>query len=70
MHRGELLEQLEELTEGLTRTQVSMLIGGHGGMIAGRPGRGASLLFPFDDGNRAARASRELAETLGRRAAR
>jgi hypothetical protein len=57
-----------ELTAGLTRSQVSMLIGRHGGMIAGRPGQSASLLFPFDDGNRAARASREIAQTLTREA--
>jgi hypothetical protein len=66
--RSRLLEHMVRLTAGLTRSQVSMLIGRHGGMIAGRPGQTASLLFPFDDGNRAARASREIAQTLTREA--
>lgn len=62
--RSRLLGTLAEAAARLPRAEVSMLVGRHGGMIAGRPGQSAMLLFPFDDGNRAARASREIVGAL------
>ena len=40
---------------------VASLIGREGGMVMGRPGEAVTLTFPFEDGNRASRLSREIA---------
>lgn len=50
----------------LDRARVARTIGAHGGMIAGKGGDSATTLtFPFKDGNRAGRASFDLARALG-----
>ncbi|MCA9597419.1 MAG: hypothetical protein KC776_29095 [Myxococcales bacterium] len=59
------LGQLEDAAKDLTKPRVAKLIGSDGGMIGGHPDGPHAITFPFKDGNRAARASRELARELG-----
>ncbi len=56
---------IAEHARRLRRADVASLIGEHGGMIAGKPAGPTTLSFAFRDGNRATRASLELARTLG-----
>ncbi len=58
-------DQLVAATKGLERGRISTVIGKHGGMIAGKPDASSSITFPFKDGNRAGRASRDIALELG-----
>lgn len=67
--RGYAFSAIREATRPLDQRAVAALLGNSGGMITGA-GSGASVItFPFTDGNRASRASREVARTvhLGRR---
>ncbi len=59
-----ILDRVEQAGAELTKARVAKLIGSDGGMIAGRPDGPHTLTFPFKDGNRAARASLELAREL------
>jgi hypothetical protein len=54
-----------ERARRLDRAGVAHIIGEHGGMIAGKPAGVTTLSFSFRDGNRATRASLDLARALG-----
>jgi hypothetical protein len=62
--RALALGKLLETTQGLSRARMATLLGAHGGMIAGRPDGPTTLHFPFSDANRAARASRDIADAM------
>jgi serine/threonine-protein kinase len=68
--RGAALKVVRDAADKLDRQRVARLIGAHGGMIAGREPDPVSLSFPFKDGNRASRASLDLARATGIGAAR
>jgi hypothetical protein len=52
---------IARVASALDRPLVASLIGREGGMVMGRPGEAVTLTFPFEDGNRASRLSREIA---------
>jgi len=52
---------ITRVSTALDRPLVASLIGREGGMVMGRPGEAVTLTFPFEDGNRASRLSREIA---------
>lgn len=49
----------------LDRADIARIIGEQGGMISGKPAGPTTLSFAFRDGNRATRASLDLARSLG-----
>lgn len=52
---------ITRVASALDRPLVASLIGREGGMVMGKPGEAVTLTFPFEDGNRASRLSREIA---------
>jgi len=52
---------ISHVASAIDRPLVASLIGREGGMVMGRPGEVVTLTFPFEDGNRASRLSREIA---------
>ena len=63
--RSIAFQRISLATADLTRDSVRSLIGTQGGMISGGGDTFSSIIFPFRDGNRSARASREMARSLG-----
>ncbi len=63
--RAEVFDFIAGGTRALDRDNVLRLVGRHGGGLAGKEGASQTLTFPFKDGNRAGRASREIARHLG-----
>lgn len=61
LDRTVALDAVEKATAPVDRSLLAALLGRHGGMVMGKPGEPATITFPFRDGNRASRASRELA---------
>jgi hypothetical protein len=64
LNRGYAFEQLANASRTLDRSRLGVILSPHGGMIGGSTGS-SYLTFPFRDADRAARASRDLARTLG-----
>src|SRR5688572_6238055 len=52
---------ISRVASAIDRPLLANLVGREGGMVMGRPGEVVTLTFPFDDGNRASRLSREIA---------
>ncbi len=63
--QGRALDAFSAQAGRLDRTRVAVLVGEHGGMVADRAGRWATLTFPFPDANRASRTSLTLARASG-----
>jgi hypothetical protein len=62
---ADILATLSSAFEPLDRRRVATLLGPHGGMISGRDGAPSVVGFPFQDGNRASRASLAMARGMG-----
>lgn len=62
--RAYALATLRQAADGLDQRRIAALLGPSGGMITSPPTGGAVITFPFTDGNRASRASREFARAL------
>ena len=62
---GATLQALAGRTGSLDRERIATVLGAHDGMITGPRGGPAIITFPFRDGNRATRASHQLATFLG-----
>jgi hypothetical protein len=61
MDHGYAYESISRVTGLIDRKLLAGLVGRQGGMVMGRPGELTTITFPFDDGNRASRLSREIA---------
>jgi len=61
LDRAFAFASIARVTSALDRPLVASLMGREGGMVMGRPGEAVTLTFPFEDGNRASRSSREIA---------
>lgn len=61
LDRAHAFASIARVSSALDRPLLASLIGREGGMVMGRPGEPVTLTFPFEDGNRAARLSREIA---------
>lgn len=60
-----ILSRLDQALSPLDRKTLSSLLGKHGGLAMSQPDGSVILTFPFSDGNRASRLSRELSRQLG-----
>jgi len=63
--RSIALQNIKRAAARLDRPLLASVLGRQGGMVMGKAGSGVTITFPFRDGNRAARASRQLARVLG-----
>lgn len=59
--RAHAFASITRVASALDRPLLASLIGHEGGMVMGKPGEAVTLTFPFEDGNRASRLSREIA---------
>jgi hypothetical protein len=61
LDRAHAFANITRVSSALDRPLLAGLLGREGGMVMGRPGEAVTLTFPFEDGNRASRLSREIA---------
>ncbi len=64
-YRLDSLLRIEKATQSVTTPDLALALGRTGGVVGGRRGHHVTVMFPFDDGNRASRASRASALALG-----
>lgn len=65
LNRYHAFESIVDKTKAVTRTDLATLLGQEGGMATGRDGDQVLITFPFGDGNRASRASRNIVRVTG-----
>lgn len=64
LDHGYALAAIREATRSLDQRALAELVGKSGGMITTPPGGPSVITFPFTDGNRASRASRDVARAV------
>ncbi len=61
MDRGLAFDSISQVTQAIDRPLLATLVGRQGGMVMGDQKHLTTVTFPFADGNRASRLSREIA---------
>jgi len=64
LDRSVALNNIEHVAGNIDRALLASVLGRQGGMVVGKKNEGVTIAFPFRDGNRAARASRDLARLV------